>query len=58
MRMHSPPHPGRFVRDEIIEPLELSVTAAARVLGVSRPAVSKVNLLGTARVTSYLQTTR
>jgi addiction module HigA family antidote len=40
--MHSPPHPGRFGRDEIIEPLELSVTAAARVLGVSRPAVSNL----------------
>jgi addiction module HigA family antidote len=34
------PHPGDFIRTEIIEALELSVTAAARILGVSRPALS------------------
>ena len=39
-RMKSPPHPGSFVRAEIIEPAELSVTAAAGVLGVTRPALS------------------
>jgi antitoxin HigA-1 len=39
-RMKSPPHPGGFVRSEIIEPAELSVTAAAEVLGVTRPALS------------------
>ena len=42
MRMHTPPHPGCFIRDEIIEPLNLTVTAAARVLGVSRPAISNL----------------
>jgi addiction module HigA family antidote len=40
MRMLNPPHPGDFIRTEIIEPLGLSVTAAAEVLGVSRPALS------------------
>ena len=40
MRMMNPPHPGDFIRTEIIEPLGLSVTAAARVLGVSRPTLS------------------
>ncbi len=40
MRMLNPPHPGKFVKTEIIEPLGLSVTAAAKVLGVSRPALS------------------
>ncbi len=40
MRMKNPPHPGTFVRMEIIEPAGLSVTAAARVLDVSRPALS------------------
>jgi addiction module HigA family antidote len=40
IRMKSPAHPGGFVRSEIIEPLELSVTGAARVLGVTRPALS------------------
>ena len=42
MRMRNPPHPGCFIRDEIIEPLNLTVTAAARVLDVSRPAVSNL----------------
>lgn len=40
MPMHSPPHPGDFIRTEIIEPLDLTVSAAAKVLGVSRPALS------------------
>lgn len=40
MTMHNPPHPGDFVRTEILEPLRLSVSAAARVLGVSRPTLS------------------
>jgi addiction module HigA family antidote len=39
-RLLSPVHPGRFVKTEIIEPLELTVTEAARVLGVTRPALS------------------
>jgi addiction module HigA family antidote len=42
MPMLNPPHPGLFVRTEIIEPLGLSVTAAARVLKVSRPALSSL----------------
>jgi addiction module HigA family antidote len=40
IRMKSPSHPGGFVRHEIIEALDLSVTDAARVLGVTRPALS------------------
>jgi antitoxin HigA-1 len=40
VRMARPAHPGRFIRMEIIEPLRLSVTRAAEVLGVSRPALS------------------
>ena len=39
-RLKSPPHPGSFVRAEILEPAALSVTAAAGVLGVTRPALS------------------
>ena len=42
MRMLNPPHPGDFIRTEIIEPQGLSVTAAARVLQVSRPALSSL----------------
>ena len=40
--MLNPPHPGEFIRTEIIEPLGLSVTGAAEVLGVSRPALSSL----------------
>lgn len=40
IRMKNPAHPGGFVRTEIIAPLGLSVTAAAQVLGVTRPALS------------------
>ena len=38
MPMKNPPHPGRIVLEEILQPLGLSVTAGARVLGVSRQA--------------------
>lgn len=40
VRMKNPAHPGGFVKSEIIESLELSVTDAARALGVTRPALS------------------
>jgi addiction module HigA family antidote len=40
MRMKRPAHPGGFVKHEIIEPRELSVTAAARALGVTRATLS------------------
>lgn len=40
MAMKNPPHPGGLIRREIIEPLELTVSAAAEILGVSRQAVS------------------
>jgi antitoxin HigA-1 len=39
-RMAKPSHPGQFIRMEVIEPLGLSVTKAAEVLGVTRPALS------------------
>ena len=42
MRMIDPPHPGLFIRTEILDPLALSVTAAAEVLGVSRPTLSNL----------------
>ncbi len=40
MRMARPAHPGQFIRMEVIAPLRLSVTEAAKVLGVTRPALS------------------
>ena len=42
MPMKSPPHPGRNVRLTCLEPLELSVPAAAQHLGVSRQALNNV----------------
>jgi addiction module HigA family antidote len=43
--MKNPPHPGDFIRTEIIQPSGLSVTDVAKALQVSRPALS--NLLNT-----------
>ena len=40
IRMARPAHPGQFIRLEVLEPLELSVTEAAKILGVTRPALS------------------
>ena len=40
MPMHCPPHPGSSVRHDCLEPLGLSVTAGAQVLGVSRKQLS------------------
>lgn len=42
MPMKNPPHTGAFIKTEIIEPHHLTVTAAAKVLGVSRPALSSL----------------
>src|SRR5260370_8807145 len=42
MAMKNPPHPGDFIRTEIIEPAGLSVTAAAAALRISRPALSSL----------------
>ncbi len=42
MPMKNPPHPGNFIRTEIIDPAGLSVTAAAAALQVSRPALSSL----------------
>ena len=41
-RMMQPAHPGQIVKTEILDPLGLTVTAAARILGVTRPASSAV----------------
>lgn len=42
MPMKNPPHPGRIVRHACLEPLGLSVTEAAKILGVTRQALSNV----------------
>ena len=40
MSMHNPPHPGGILRRQCLEPLGLSVTDAAKGLGVTRQALS------------------
>lgn len=40
MVMHNPPHPGEAIRELCIEPLGLTVTDAAKGLGVSRKTLS------------------
>lgn len=40
MAMHDPPHPGAFIKRQCLEPLGLTVTDAARGLGVSRNTLS------------------
>ncbi|MDE2751643.1 MAG: HigA family addiction module antitoxin [Gemmatimonadota bacterium] len=42
MPMKDPPHPGLSIRDNCLEPLGLSVTRAAEVLGVARHTLSRV----------------
>jgi addiction module HigA family antidote len=42
MQMHNPPHPGEILRSLCLEPLSLSVTDAAKALGVSRKTLSAV----------------
>lgn len=42
MLMYNPPHPGEVIRELCLEPLGLSVTAAAEALGISRKTLSAV----------------
>ena len=42
MPMKNPPHPGRSVRHDCLEPLGLNVTEAARRLGISRKQLSDI----------------
>ena len=42
MKMHNPPHPGQIIREQCIEPLGLTITAAAKGLGVTRKALSEL----------------
>jgi addiction module HigA family antidote len=42
MRMYNPPHPGVFLKDEIIVPYKLTVTTASEILRVTRPALSRL----------------
>ena len=40
--MRNPPHPGKFILEECIQPLGLSITEAAEGLGVTRQTLSRL----------------
>jgi antitoxin HigA-1 len=42
MLMHNPPHPGEVLRKLCLEPLRLTVTEAAKALGISRKSLSAI----------------
>lgn len=42
MLMHNPPHPGETLKTLCLEPLNLTVTHAAKALGVSRKTLSAI----------------
>ena len=42
MLMHNPPHPGEILKELCLEPLGVSVTDAAKALGVSRKTLSSI----------------
>jgi len=40
--MHNPPHPGEVLKKLCLEPLGLSITKAAKALGVSRNSLASI----------------
>lgn len=42
MKMHNPPHPGEIIKELCLEPLALTVTDAAKALGISRKTLSSI----------------
>lgn len=42
MIMHNPPHPGEVIKDLCLEPLGVSISAAAKALGISRKTLSAI----------------
>lgn len=42
MKMKNPPHPGRIVKQECLDPLSLSITKGADMLGVGRVTLSNL----------------
>jgi len=41
-RQHNPPHPGAVLREDVLPELGLSVSEAARQLGISRVTLSRI----------------
>lgn len=42
MQMHNPPHPSEILQGLWLDPMGISITAAAQALGVSRKTLSKI----------------
>lgn len=42
MRMHNPPHPGEIIKSLCLAPLGVTVTEAAKALGISRKTLSAI----------------
>lgn len=42
MLMHNPPHPGEIIKELCLEPLGITISAAAKALGVSRKTLSAI----------------
>lgn len=42
MLMHNPPHPGEIIKELCLDPLELTITDAAKGLGISRKTLSSI----------------
>lgn len=38
----TPSHPGEFIREEVLEPLDLDIKTAAEILGVRRATLSEL----------------
>lgn len=53
MPMKTPPHPGRSIKDACRDPLGLTVTQGAKVLGVARHTLSRV-INGQARISAEM----
>ena len=49
-RMHAPVHPGEILREDVLPSLGVSVSGAARHLGITRQMLHRI-LLGESRVT-------
>lgn len=42
MKMHNPAHPGKVLKMMYIEPMELTITEAAKALNITRTALSEI----------------
>jgi antitoxin HigA-1 len=42
MKMHNPPHPGEILKGLWLAPMDVSITDAAKSIGVSRKTLSKI----------------